>query len=317
MLHAILTDWVARGHECFVTIPGLERPYTYEGVVTFGTPRRPGELAALAAGADVVVTHLDNTGVASRAARDAGRPLVHLLHNDGQLQFHHVKPGPSVLIVANSKWLRATVPDTYTTIIARPHVDVARYAIGDSPIANRQSVTLINLTVAKGARTFYGLADLEPDRPFLGVRGAYGVQDDSPTRRPRNVEIISNTPRVAAEVYARTRVLLMPSGYESWGRVAIEAACSGIPTIAAPTPGLREALGNAGIFVPVGSVRDWHGALAELDDIAIYRGASARARALPSDSRRSPAAISTASKLAWPSSSATYRGPTLTISPIR
>ena len=36
---------------------------------------------------------------------------------------------------------------------------------------------------------------------------------------------------------------------ESYGRVAVEAACCGIPTIAHPTPGLVESLGEAGIFV--------------------------------------------------------------------
>ena len=35
-----------------------------------------------------------------------------------------------------------------------------------------------------------------------------------------------------------------------YGMVAIEAACSGIPTIAAPTPGLLESLSWAGTFVP-------------------------------------------------------------------
>jgi glycosyltransferase involved in cell wall biosynthesis len=51
------------------------------------------------------------------------------------------------------------------------------------------------------------------------------------------------------EVYRQTKLLLMPSSYESWGRVAVEAAASGIPTLAAATPGLLEALGDAGTFI--------------------------------------------------------------------
>jgi tetratricopeptide (TPR) repeat protein len=36
---------------------------------------------------------------------------------------------------------------------------------------------------------------------------------------------------------------------ESWGRVAVEAAASGIPAIAVPTPGLKESLGRAGCLM--------------------------------------------------------------------
>ncbi|WP_262928542.1 glycosyltransferase family 4 protein [Streptomyces sp. CBMA152] len=47
-------------------------------------------------------------------------------------------------------------------------------------------------------------------------------------------------------VYSRSRVILMPSLYESWGRVAVEAFASGIPVIAHTTPGLVESMGEAG-----------------------------------------------------------------------
>jgi glycosyltransferase involved in cell wall biosynthesis len=59
------------------------------------------------------------------------------------------------------------------------------------------------------------------------------------------------------DVYARTRVLLMPSERETWGRVGVEAMCSGIPVIAHPTEGLRESLGVAGMFVDRDDVAGW------------------------------------------------------------
>src|SRR5690606_41582358 len=104
----------------------------------------------------------------------------------------------------------------------------------------------------KGAETFYALAGRCPQTRFLGGKGGYGVQI-----LPRgnnalpNVEIVEHLPpeRMRDEVYARTRVLLMPSAYESWGRVGVEAMCSGIPVIAHLTAGLRESLGDAGAFV--------------------------------------------------------------------
>ena len=40
----------------------------------------------------------------------------------------------------------------------------------------------------------------------------------------------------------------MPSMYESWGRTATEAMCSGIPIICTETGGLVENCGTAGIY---------------------------------------------------------------------
>jgi hypothetical protein len=71
----------------------------------------------------------------------------------------------------------------------------------------------------------------------------------------------------------------MPSDYESFGRVAMEAAASGIPTIAAPTPGLRECLGDAGTFVELDNVDGWERAIRALLDPDAYRAAALAARA--------------------------------------
>src|SRR5690606_41527203 len=89
-------------------------------------------------------------------------------------------------------------------------------------------VTLINLYPPKGAATFWTLAERMPDVKFLAVIGGYGHQD---VRELPNVEVMPNIPgrRMRDEVYARTKILLMPSEYESWGRVGVEAMASGIP----------------------------------------------------------------------------------------
>ncbi|MFZ4156354.1 glycosyltransferase [Streptomyces pseudogriseolus] len=71
----------------------------------------------------------------------------------------------------------------------------------------------------------------------------------------------------------------MPSLYESWGRVAIEAFASGIPVIAHPTPGLVESLGDAGIFAYRDDLGAWIHALHALKDPANWTQASLRVRA--------------------------------------
>ena len=66
----------------------------------------------------------------------------------------------------------------------------------------------------------------------------------------------------------------MPSLYESYGRTAVEALVSGIPVIASPTPGLKESLGDAGIFCDAEKPEQWVEAIKSLDDPERYKAQS-------------------------------------------
>src|SRR5690606_41269633 len=67
-----------------------------------------------------------------------------------------------------------------------------------------------------------------------------------------------------AAVRARPGVLRMPSVEGSSGMCAVGAAASGIPTIALPTDGLKEALGDAGTYVDRDDIDAWEQALRPL-----------------------------------------------------
>jgi glycosyltransferase involved in cell wall biosynthesis len=280
MAHTIFRDWIARGDEVIVVFDGAPT-YELDGVLVTATTNR-SHVEALARVSDVVVTHLDRTAQAIGAAKATGRPVVHLVHNDRQVQFFNVKPGDDVLLVPNSAHLDHGLPRDYRRVVCRPPVTVADYDLAGRDLEHRDAITLVNLTSPKGSGTFFACAQMLPGRRFLGVLGAYGIQDTKKAGRHRNVTLIAQTPTIAADVYAQTRVLLMPSYGETWGRVAIEAACSGIPTIANPTEGLIEALGDAGIFRLRANHRAWVAELQALDDPGYYaeRSAMARARAL-------------------------------------
>lgn len=267
MLHAMLVDLTARGWEAEVVAAQYDGdPYVLDGVRVHAAP---GDIALgdHYEQADVVVTHLDVTRHAIAWAR-RGRPLVHIVHNHRQLDHHRVRPGDCSLAVWNSEWVAGHYPGwPGRSMIVRPPVSSHHYATPRTRQATR--VTLLNLNEQKGGPLLFRLARQRPDLRFLAVRGAYGGQE-VPAVVPGNVLVADNTPN-ARGLYTATRVLLVPSAYESWGRVAVEAMASGIPIVAHPTPGLLESCTLADgrpavIFADRDSDQQWLDALRQLDD---------------------------------------------------
>lgn len=256
MLHELLKSLIARGHRCQVHLSRFSvtrSPYVLDGVEVY--PRGSEvDWTVSAADADVLMTHLDNTSTVISASIALGKPLVQVLHNT-HAPTRMWANCRNDLLVYNSEWMRIDLGDDPNGVVVRPPVRVADYEIPDH---TGRKVTLVNLNQAKGGVILAQLAALMPEVEFLGVHGAYGEQLDP---KLPNVEIQQHTPDMRS-VYRDTRILLMPSTYESWGRVGIEAMCSGIPVIATGTPGLREALGSAGVFMqPDDSVIAWQHAL--------------------------------------------------------
>ncbi|WP_326768672.1 glycosyltransferase family 4 protein [Streptomyces sp. NBC_01591] len=154
------------------------------------------------------------------------------------------------------------------TLVLPPPIDPGRYQVTPGSM-----VTLSGSTTAKGADVLAAVAERMPDTSFLLVRAA----GHEPGPQPRNVTLVDRTdPR---DIYARTRVLLVPSTTESYGRAGVEAMLSGIPVLAAPLPGMREALGDAATYIPREDTARWVAELRRLTDPAVYAAASARCRA--------------------------------------
>ncbi len=278
MTHQMLRYLVGHGHEADVVLTSTSgAPYALDGVRVWPHTGKADPFRFLN-DADVIVSHADAAKRATILGDIHGVPVARLVHNALAPTASMMAKYPAALTVFNSQYVaRQFAGQVGRWIIVRPPVHAADYATTPG-----RCVTLVNLSADKGAEVFYALAERFPHRQFLGVRGGYGVQilprgpDDVP-----NVEVLPHVrpDRMRDEVYARTRVLLMPSAHESWGRVGVEAMCSGIPVIAHPTPGLRESLGDAGIFADRGDLDAWEEALRRLLDGRRWRAASRRAKA--------------------------------------
>jgi glycosyltransferase involved in cell wall biosynthesis len=282
-LHALLRWLVADGWDAVVASVEHRGPdYEWDGVKVVGSPRDL-DRQSLWEWCDVGVTHLHGSrsamGWASR-----GRPLVHLVHNHSQLDRERVRQGGAQLVVFNATWVAEQYAGRllWPAAVVHPWVDPADYRTENPDRQLCGAATLLNLTEVKGGQTFWRLVAERPDLPFLGVEGAYYLQE-VPSRMPANARVVENQVDVR-DIYEQTRVLLIPSRYESWGRVAVEAMASGIPIIASPTPGLQEActspeLGACAIFADPDDLDAWKDALAALDVPSVYEDWSQRSAA--------------------------------------
>lgn len=265
--HEFLRHMVERGHDVTVLTTHAHDSFTHEGVEVRS---RDGNLSAVR-GADVLLSHLGDDGATAGQAQRFNVPLVRLVHGSHSLNRRRLRKHRHALVVANSHATAAELGAVDApVIVCEPPVrpELHRTTPGDR-------VTLINLAPAKGLLAWQ-LASLDlPDVSFLGVKGGWMTQHVSSQLGP-NVEIMDSTADMR-EVWSRSRVLLMPSQVETWGRVGVEAMVSGIPVIAHPTPGLVESLGAAGIFVDRDDRAGWAREIARLQDTVEWAAASTMA----------------------------------------
>lgn len=191
--------------------------------------------------ADLVVSHLGGAQRSSIIAKNNGVHSVHVIHNDHP--YTKAMARHASYLIYNTEWVLGSFRDSRVPrpagMVVHPPVNPKNYKVRSS----RQHITCVNLSDGseghydKGSKMFYALAERFPEEKFLGVIGAYGQQDVR-TGYP-NVTFMEHTQDIR-EAFRKTKIVLAPSKYESYGRVPIEAACSGIPTISSLAQGFKE-----------------------------------------------------------------------------
>jgi hypothetical protein len=211
----------------------------------------------------VMVTHHNYAARATGLARDIGAWSVLLMHSDHDYSARSMQAGPD-LIVYNTEWVRASLAVRYLEVDRTPSLIVHPPVVPGEHRADAAGdrVTLVNLSSDKGVYTWRAAARALPQLPFLGVTGAHGIQVTGPLAP--NMRVIPQTSNMRGDVWAHSRVVLVPSIYESYGMAAVEALASGLPVIAHPTAGLREALGEAATFIDRDDHQAWAAAVAGL-----------------------------------------------------
>jgi len=226
-------------------------------------------------------------------SRGYNRPILTTCHYDGSYQaLTKNNPGRMIRWVEMVMFINSTMepnfrknvnpwpPNVVRTAIVRPlmHEDKIRI---DEPFQG-DCITLVNANQNKGVTQFIEIAKRMPDRKFLAVIPYYGELTPPPV--PSNVELIPFDNDIR-NILKRTRILVMPSYYESFGRVAVESMYNGIPVIyskpaikpkdiTGSTEGMEEWITPAGIPCERENIDQWINIINSLDDETTYSNRS-------------------------------------------
>lgn len=217
---------------------------------------------------DFIITHFHSSTYAIQLAHSLKIKVIYITHNDmamtTQKEIALLKEDD--ICVFNTFWIfnKLAKLTKARTCVVHPVIQLPRKL----KLEQRKFITFVNPTKAKGSDIFYRTALMLRDKQFLVVKGGYGNQD---IRKVKNVKIIENTQDIFNDVYSKTRLLVAPSLYETYGMVAAEAASLGIPCIVSKTAGFHECLGEAGILVNSVKAADWVVAIRKFDDENYYK----------------------------------------------
>lgn len=280
MAHWINKDVQNRGGDVRVLLHQarhykIDSMYVYDGIDVF--PPEEMVIEKLFIWSDIVLTHLDYTNWTIDKAKMYGKPVMHAIHNTHTYGKIVLADMPQYIIY-NSEWAKQTLNYQHDSIVVHPPCDWRFYDTNVDTSLN-EYITLINLDQNKGGHILAQIAEMLPHRKFIGVMGSYSEPANigQHTNQPANVTVLPKTNDIKS-VYAKTRILIMPSEYESWGRTATEAMCSGIPVISSGTPGLRENCGKAGIYFERDNVKAYADKIEELFKPKAYAKASHAAK---------------------------------------
>jgi glycosyltransferase involved in cell wall biosynthesis len=251
-------EWMAKeindylfnnGHDILVKTPFKSN--TQEGVTYHRIFQDPNQYNNVyhPLWADVIFTHLDmSQSVTNNFCNE--KPVFNVVHHNWEIP-HLRESRKNVRVVYNSHWVYADRNYPHDSVVVRPPVNPERFK--DVKYNPNGYITLVNCNKDKGALIFQQIARMCPDLKFLAVKGAHGPQIELKGKNITQWEVQDDI----RNVLEQTSILLVPSVYESYGRIAIEAMACGIPVIASDTPGLRESMGLCGTFTSRNHIPAW------------------------------------------------------------
>lgn len=199
---------------------------------------------------DVVLTQLEESHTVIPLASALGFPVIHFVHDTHPLNGKALAYSAHIARVLFNSHFTATRYRERLQCASDVLYPPIERSFCNAEVRHPATLTMINPVAHKGASLVSALISSFADQPFLLVPGWQPMEVATEGRG--NVAMLSRqAPEMMQHVYARTKILLVPSQYEeTFGRVAAEAGGNAIPVVASKVGGLPEAVGPGGILVP-------------------------------------------------------------------
>lgn len=266
----LLEYLVGQGFEVTVFADKVADTYKRNGV----TVRNSGYIATHTVKEfDVFITHPEIRANVWHYTHDM--PYIGIVHNLRPETIRSLNREAPYMTITNSTWTATHIPEAARMNGLGAQVIKPPVLLKPADEWHPMFITQINLSYDKGVDIFAHLAARHSSHQFMGVKGGYSEQRVDFTD---NVMVVEHTDDMN-HVYNRTKVLVVPSRHETYGKVVTEAMAWGIPVIASDLPGIREAGGDAVLYCDPTDYTAWHDTLhTVLEDQCTYDDLSLKSR---------------------------------------
>lgn len=239
-----------------VIIPNLkeDKKYNFEDIIINESIDKTEDLKNYILKSDLVITQLMLSEKIINMCLECKKEIIWILHGyfDG---FNKLMKNDNIIKIFNSNnvlmdFMNNSKYKIKNYFIIYPFTDFIKLSkYKDIEKNRREYITFINPVKNKGVNLILKLAKQNKNRKFLIVEGGYSKEEQlqylNKFRELSNCHIIKNTNDIINNIYLKSRIIIMPSKYESYGLCVAEACCFGIPCIINKcTKGLVENLGE-------------------------------------------------------------------------
>jgi glycosyltransferase involved in cell wall biosynthesis len=201
------------------------RKFEFEGIIINETVETVEECEVYFDTADCVVTQLMLSGQVIDMALEKDKEVIWVLH--GYFAgFNKLMRHDRVIKIFNSQNVLVDFSNNSGKInnyfIIYPFTNfplLSQYK--DKELERREYITFVNPVKNKGVELILKLAKRNSDKKFLIVEGGYSQEEQQQYitrfRELSNTHIIKNTKNIIEDIYLKSKIVIMPSFYESYG----------------------------------------------------------------------------------------------------
>ena len=272
-LHRVVKYLMSKGHQV-KAVTRCPENYVFEGIEVYKAKQNYKDCHNnLWDWADLVFCQLSGTYYAMNKQRIKPKKVINFAHNN--VGYPQVNIRKNVFTVYNCENTKRELNYNQETYTLYAPIDYRDYQGVDR--SGAEYVTLINHNENKGGKILIEIAKRMPKVKFMAVQGGYYHQITDP--KVKNIHYVGITDDIR-KYLAKTKVLIAPSEYESYGMAQIEALCCNIPVICSDIPGFRDSVADAGIYVNREDIQGWVNAITNCDKIETKKTPLERAKEL-------------------------------------